>query len=105
MKMDILLGYIQGYKGICEDIVGYLDWISFLGYDLHSYPKSQKISFHILPYPFISLLILRYPRGRTPRAYMNHIRPYQTYIQGYVFCRKYKLVYARLWYITVYDGI
>ena len=44
MSLDILLGYIQGYHGICKDISGYLDWISFLGYDLHSYPKSQKIS-------------------------------------------------------------
>jgi hypothetical protein len=58
MNLDILPGYSQGYIGICKDIVGYLDWISFLGYDLHSYPKSQKISFHILSYSYISLHIL-----------------------------------------------
>ncbi len=45
-------------------MLGYLDWISFLGYDLHSYPNSQKIfiSLHILTYPYISLHILRYPK-------------------------------------------
>ena len=36
---------------------------------------------------------------------LNHIGPYQTYIQGYKWCRMYILVYTSLWYITVYDGI
>ena len=80
MNLDILLGYIQGYKGICKDISGYLDWISFLGYDLHSYPKSQKISFLILSYPFISFHILTYPKissGANSQMYCSclHARP------------------------------
>ncbi len=44
-----------------KDILGYLNWISFLGYDLQSYPNSQKISLNILAYPYISFHILSYP--------------------------------------------
>jgi hypothetical protein len=52
------------YKDIkdIKDMLGYLGWISFLGYDLHSYPNSQRISLHILTYPYISLHILSYPK-------------------------------------------
>ena len=35
--------------------------ISILGYVLKSYPDYQKISLHILSYPFVSLHILSYP--------------------------------------------
>ncbi len=62
MNMDNLHEYIQGYTWIWKDILGHLDWISFLGYDLHSYPNSQKISCHVLTYPYISLHILAYPK-------------------------------------------
>ena len=34
--------------------MGYLFRISFLGYNLKSYPDYQKISYHILKYPKIS---------------------------------------------------
>jgi hypothetical protein len=62
MNMDILHEYVQGYIWISKDIFGYLDCISFLGYDLHSCPNFQKISCHILTYPCISLHILLYPK-------------------------------------------
>jgi hypothetical protein len=62
MNMDILHEYLQGYTWIRKGILGYLDWTSFLGYDLPSYPHSQKISCHILAYPVISLHILSYPK-------------------------------------------
>ena len=54
MNMDILSEYVQGYIRIYQDILGYLNWISFLGYDLQSYPNSQKTSLNILAYPNIS---------------------------------------------------
>jgi hypothetical protein len=44
------------------DILGYLNWISFLGYDLQSYPNSKRISLNILEYPYISYHILSYPK-------------------------------------------
>ncbi len=44
------------------DILGYLNWISFLGYDLQSCPNSQKISLNILEYPYISYHVLSYPK-------------------------------------------
>ncbi len=37
-----------------KEYIRILDWISFLGFDLYSYPNSQKTSLHILAYPFIS---------------------------------------------------
>ncbi len=43
-------------------MLGYLNWISFLGYDFQSYPNSQKISLSILTYPIISYHILSYPK-------------------------------------------
>ncbi len=43
-------------------MLGYLDWISFLGYDFQSYPNSQKISLDILTYPYTSYHILSYPK-------------------------------------------
>jgi hypothetical protein len=43
-------------------MLGYLNWISFLGYDFQSYPYSQKISLNILTYPYISYHILSYPK-------------------------------------------
>ncbi len=43
-------------------MLGYLNGISFLGYDFQSYPNSQKISLHILRYPFISYHIPTYPK-------------------------------------------
>ncbi len=43
-------------------MLGYLNWISFLGYDFQLYPNSQKISLNILTYPYISLHILSYPK-------------------------------------------
>ncbi len=43
-------------------MLGYLNRISFLGYDFQSYPNSQKISLNILTYPYISLYILSYPK-------------------------------------------
>ncbi len=62
MNKDIFSEYVQGYKWIYLDILGYLNWISFLGYDFQSYPNSQKISLHILAYPYISYHILSYPK-------------------------------------------
>ena len=43
-------------------MLGYLNGISFLGYDFQSYPNSQKISLNILSYPFISYHIPTYPK-------------------------------------------
>jgi hypothetical protein len=43
-------------------MLGYLNGISFLGYDFQSYPNSQKISLNILTYPFISYHIPTYPK-------------------------------------------
>ncbi len=43
-------------------MLGYLNWISFLGYDFQSYPNSQKISLNILTNPYISYHILSYPK-------------------------------------------
>jgi hypothetical protein len=43
-------------------MLGYLNWISFLGYDFQSYPNSQKISLNILAYPYISYHILSYSK-------------------------------------------
>jgi hypothetical protein len=54
MIMDILSGYVQGYIRIYQDMLGYLNGISFLGYDFQAYPNSQKISLNILSYPNIS---------------------------------------------------
>ena len=62
MMMDIFSGYVQGYIRICQDMLGYLNGISFLGYDFQSYPNSQKISLHILRYPFVSYHIPTYPK-------------------------------------------
>ncbi len=42
--------------------MGYLNRISFLGYNLKSYPDYQKISYNILSYPIISFHILSYPK-------------------------------------------
>ncbi len=61
MNMDIFSEYVQGYIWILKHILGYLNWISFLGYDLQSYPNSKKISLNILAYPYISYHILSYP--------------------------------------------
>ena len=41
--------------------MGYLVRISFLGYNLKSYPDYHKISYNILSYPIISFHILSYP--------------------------------------------
>ena len=41
------------------DKMGYLVRISFLGYNLKSYPDYHKISYNILSYPIISFNILR----------------------------------------------
>jgi hypothetical protein len=62
MMMDIFSGYVQGYIRIYYDMLGYLNGISFLGYDFQSYPNSQKISHHILTYPFISYHIPTYSK-------------------------------------------
>ncbi len=43
-------------------MLGYLNWISILGYDFQSYPNYQKISLNILTYPYISYHILSYPK-------------------------------------------
>ena len=43
------------------DKMGYLVRISFLGYNLKSYPDYHKISYNILSYPIISFHILTYP--------------------------------------------
>ncbi len=43
-------------------MLGYLNGISFLGYDFQSYPNSQKISLNILTYPIISYHIPTYPK-------------------------------------------
>jgi hypothetical protein len=43
-------------------MLGYLNEISFLGYDFQSYPNSQKISLNILTYPYISYHIPKYPK-------------------------------------------
>ncbi len=42
--------------------MGYLFRVSFLGYNLKSYPDYQKISYHILSCPIISSHILKYPK-------------------------------------------
>ena len=42
--------------------MGYLVRISFLGYNLKSYPDYHKISYNILSYPIISYHILSYPK-------------------------------------------
>jgi len=42
--------------------MGYLFRISFLGYNLKSYPDFQKISFNIQSYPIISFHIYIYPK-------------------------------------------
>ena len=42
--------------------MGYLFRISFLGYNLKSYPDFQKISYNILSYPIISYHIHKYPK-------------------------------------------
>ena len=42
--------------------MGYLVRISFLGYNLKSYPDYHKISYNILSYPIISFHILSYPK-------------------------------------------
>ena len=42
--------------------MGYLFRISFLGYNLKSYPDYHKISYNILSYPIISFHILSYPK-------------------------------------------
>ncbi len=42
--------------------MGYLVRISFLGYNIKSYPDYQKISYNILSYPIISFHILSYPK-------------------------------------------
>ena len=44
------------------DKMGYLVRISFLGYNLKSYPDYHKISYNILSYPIISFHILSYPK-------------------------------------------
>jgi hypothetical protein len=44
------------------DKMGYPVRISFLGYNLKSYPDYQKISYNILSYPIISYHILSYPK-------------------------------------------
>jgi hypothetical protein len=41
-------------------MLGYLNGISFLGYDFQSYPNSQKTSLNILTYPNISYHIPTY---------------------------------------------
>jgi hypothetical protein len=43
-------------------MLGYLNGISFMGYDFQSYPNSQKISLSILTYPNISYHIPTYPK-------------------------------------------
>ena len=43
-------------------MLGYLNGISFLGYNFQSYPNSQKISLNILTYPYISYHIPTYPK-------------------------------------------
>ena len=42
--------------------MGYLFRISFLGYNLKSYPDFQKISYNILSYRDISFHIHKYPK-------------------------------------------
>ena len=62
MNMDISRENVLGYIWIWKDILVYLNWISFLGYDFQSCPNSQKISLNILAYPYISYHILSYPK-------------------------------------------
>jgi hypothetical protein len=72
--MDIFSGYVQGYIGIYYDMLGYLNGISFMGYDFQSYPNSQKISLNILSYPFISYHIPTYPKiSSGANSQMSHI--------------------------------
>ncbi len=42
--------------------MGYRAGISFLGYNLKSYPDYHKISYNILSYPIRSFHILKYPK-------------------------------------------
>jgi hypothetical protein len=55
-----------------------ISWLDiFLGYDLHLYPNSQKISNHILTYPYISLHIFAYPKiSSGANSQMSHSRPW-----------------------------
>jgi hypothetical protein len=67
-------------------MLGYLDWISFLGYDFQSYPYSQKISLNILSYPIISYHILSYPKiswGTNPQMITN-LNATSTSLLGYI---------------------
>ncbi len=89
MILDIFSGYVQvwisladmfkdilGYNRIYQDMLGYLNWISFLGYDFQSYPNSQKISLNILTYPYISYHILSCPKissGANSQMYIHGI--------------------------------
>ncbi len=43
-------------------MLGYLNGISFMGYDFQSYPNSQKVSLNILTYPYISYHIPTYSK-------------------------------------------
>ena len=54
--------------------MGYLVRISFLGYNLKSYPDYHKISYNILSYPIISCHILSYPKissGANSQMYLS----------------------------------
>jgi hypothetical protein len=62
MNLDMIFGYHWGYIWIWKDKMGYLIRISFLGYNLKSYPDYQKISYNILSYPFIPFHIHSYPK-------------------------------------------
>ena len=55
--------------------MGYLVRISFLGYNLKSYPDYHKISYNILSYPIISFHILSYPKiSAGANSQMSHAR-------------------------------
>ena len=59
-------------------MLGYLNGISFLGYDFQSYSNSQKISLNILTYPTISYHIPTYPKissGANSQMALQQLEP------------------------------
>ncbi len=88
-------------------MLGYLNGISFLGYDFESYPNSQKTFLNILPYPTISYHIPTYPKislGANSQMFMawTHRHTYQ-YISLYTCQYMYIPVRTRMYqYILVH---
>jgi len=74
-------------------MLGYLNGISFLGYDFQSYPNSQKISLNILTYPFISYHIPTYPKissgansQMAPKGWINEFVHAMTWSWSHCWC-------------------